>query len=109
MSALIGGGLIFAGALALAVACFGVLRLPDALSRQHAATKAATLALALIALGTAMLHGGGAWWLRALLLLFLLAVTLPLASHALARAAIARKTTGQAPNGRTGRQGTADH
>ena len=36
MSALIGGGLIFAGALALAVACFGVLRLPDALSRQHA-------------------------------------------------------------------------
>lgn len=106
MSTFIAAGLIFIGALALAIACFGVLRLPDALSRQHAATKAATLALALIALGTAMLHGGGAWWLRAILLLVLLAVTLPLASHALARAAIARPPSSPTP-GSAARKGTA--
>lgn len=93
MSEVAGTALILLGALALAIACWGVLRLPDALSRQHAATKAATLALAAIALGTATLHGGSGWWLRALLLLALLALTLPLASHALARAAIARDTT----------------
>lgn len=93
MNDLAGSALILIGALALAVACWGVVRLPDALSRQHAATKAATLALLLIALGTAILHGGGEWWLRALLLFSLLAVTLPLASHALARAAIAREAS----------------
>ena len=39
MSETIGGLLILAGTLLLAIACLGVLRLPDALSRQHAATR----------------------------------------------------------------------
>jgi len=83
----------------LFIAALGVFRLPDALARQHAATKAGTLSLALFALGTGLLawdfggalsgeSGGGlAWaWRLAVLSSILLAV-LPLASHALARAA----------------------
>lgn len=79
--------LVAAGGLALAIAAWGVVVLPDALSRQHAATKAGTLALSLICLGTALLIGDSAWaWRLGLILLFLLA-TLPVASHLLARAA----------------------
>ena len=47
------------------VAAWGVVRLPDALSRQHAATKAGTLALAVFVLGVAVLRpnqpGSGGW------------------------------------------------
>lgn len=73
----------------LLIAALGVYRLPDALARQHAATKAGTLSLALFALGTGLLAWDTAWtWRLAVLAAILLAV-LPLASHALAQAAVA--------------------
>lgn len=71
----------------LAVAALGLLRLPDALSRQHAATKAATLALGVMLAGLALLHPSAAWWSRIGLLVLIPAVTVPVASHAPARAA----------------------
>lgn len=80
---------------ALLIAALGVLRLPDALSRQHAATKAATLAVTLFALALLlfMLSSGWDWgWFgRLLSIIVLLFLTLPLASHALARASLAEK------------------
>ncbi|KZE33534.1 multisubunit sodium/proton antiporter MrpG subunit [Crenobacter luteus] len=90
--------LLLLGVCLLVVACWGVLRLPDALSRQHAATKAATLALGVMVVGVGLIHPHGAWWMRLVLLMAVLLLTLPLASHALARAA-ARLA---------GRQGQAD-
>ena len=89
----VGWLLIIAGSMLLAIACLGVLRLPDALSRQHAATKAATLALGVMALGLAVLHGEAAWWWRSALLMVTLCATMPVASHALARAAARKATT----------------
>lgn len=84
----LGCALAIAGALLLVVAAWGVLILPDALARQHAATKAGTLALALVCAGAALLAGDGAWiWRLGLVAGFLLA-TLPVASHMLARAAV---------------------
>jgi multicomponent Na+:H+ antiporter subunit G len=71
----------------LLIAALGVYRLPDALSRQHAATKAATLSLTLFALGTGLLSWDWDWTWRLLLLLAILFAALPLASHALGRAA----------------------
>lgn len=80
--------LLAAGGLLLLVAAWGVITLPDALSRQHAATKAGTLALALALLGAAAAMPQADWlWRLALILGFLLA-TLPVASHLLARAAV---------------------
>jgi len=80
--------LVVAGALLLVLAAWGVVVLPDALSRQHAATKAGTLALALVCFGAMLLAQDGGWtWRLALILGFLLA-TLPVASHLLARAAV---------------------
>lgn len=83
--------------LALLIAALGVARLPDALSRQHAVTKAATVAVSLFALGLALVAlasgwgdgWGGAWLWRLGLLVLILLVTLPLASHALAQAGAA--------------------
>jgi len=80
--------LIGIGAVLLVIAAWGVIALPDALSRQHAATKAGTLALALVLLGAWFLMPTAEWaWRLALILGFLLA-TLPVASHLLARAAV---------------------
>lgn len=92
MTALLGHTLMIFGAALLVVAMVGVLRLPDTLARQHAGTKAATLALGLMVLGLALVLPGAAAWTRLGLLILALWVTLPVASHALARAAISRRT-----------------
>lgn len=76
------------GGLVLVIAAWGVVILPDALARQHAATKAGTLALALIGLGAALMHPEFEWLWRLILIVGFLLVTLPVASHLLARAAL---------------------
>lgn len=79
--------LIAAGVLLLLVAAAGLFLLPDALARQHAATKSGTLALGLILAGAAIHAGDAGWAWRVAAILALLVVTLPVASHMLARAA----------------------
>lgn len=84
--------LLLAGAALLVIAAWGVIALPDALARQHAATKAGTLALVLVCLGAGLaVADGGEWgewaWRLGLIVVFLW-ITLPLASHLLARAAV---------------------
>lgn len=83
--------LMILGAGLLVVAMIGVLRLPDTLARQHAGTKAATLALGVMALGLGFVTPSAGAWMRLALLIVALWVTLPVASHALARAAVSRQ------------------
>jgi multicomponent Na+:H+ antiporter subunit G len=78
---------VAAGVLLLLVAAAGLFLLPDALARQHAATKSGTLALGLILVGAAVYAGDASWAWRVAAILVLLIVTLPVASHMLARAA----------------------
>jgi multicomponent Na+:H+ antiporter subunit G len=85
---LLGHAVLGAGALLLAFAAFGVIVLPDALARQHAATKSGTLALALVCLGAAAIAGEWSWTLRLAAIVGFLFATLPIASHLLARAAV---------------------
>jgi len=80
--------LMLAGGVLLLVAAWGVIRLPDALARQHAATKAGTLAVALICIGAMLRVGDAGWVLRILAILGFLLATLPVSSHLLARAAV---------------------
>jgi multicomponent Na+:H+ antiporter subunit G len=88
----LGQGLCLLGAVILLIAAWGVVRLPDALSRQHAATKAGTLALFAFILGAGVLMPEPAWLGRLALLLMVLLLTLPIASYALARAALRWKS-----------------
>jgi multicomponent Na+:H+ antiporter subunit G len=96
MTTLIGAVLVVLGVLLLLVAAAGLFLLPNALARQHAATKSGTLALGLLLVGTAVLAGDFGWTLRVLAILVLLVVTLPVASHMLARAATRESTSEQA-------------
>ena len=88
MMATVGAVLLAAGAALLLIAAWGVIVLPDALARQHAATKAGTLALATVCVGAMLIARDAAWTWRLLLILGFLLATLPVASHLLARAAV---------------------
>lgn len=83
----LGWSVISLGAALLAIAALGVLRLPGALARQHAATKAATFALGTMVVGVGILQPSATWLWRLGLLAVVVLVTVPIASHALARAA----------------------
>lgn len=74
------------GCVLLIAAGAGLFRLPDALSRQHAATKSGTLALGLLLVGVALARDFG-WDARIASILLFLLMTLPVSSHMLARAA----------------------
>jgi len=88
----LGSGLVAIGSVLLVIAALGLFLLPDALARQHAATKAGTLAIGLIMTGVALLGGTWDWWLRAAAIVAFFFLTLPVSSHMLARAA-ARELT----------------
>ncbi len=92
MTAMLGWSLIAAGLFILAVAGVGLLCLPDALTRPHAATKAGTLGLACMLAGTALAGGHDDWPGELMVLALLLLLTLPVAGHALARMAHASRT-----------------
>ena len=84
------------GVVVLMIAALGVLKLPDALARQHAATKAVTLSVSLFIIGLLWFSNlsdwGVGWTIRLILLLMALLITLPLAAHTLARSALLEKT-----------------
>lgn len=80
--------LLIVGGLLLVLAAWGLIALPDALARQHSATKAGTFALALVCVGAMVFGGSVEWTWRLLLIVGFLLVTLPVASHLLARAAV---------------------
>ncbi len=84
----VGAMLLVAGGGLLVLAAWGVIVLPDALSRQHAATKAGTLALSLVCLGGAAAAPEPEWAIRFAMIVGFLLATLPVASHLLARAAV---------------------
>jgi multicomponent Na+:H+ antiporter subunit G len=88
MMQIIGDLFIIVGAVLLVLAAWGVIALPDALARQHAATKAGTFALALVCIGAIVFGFSVEWTWRLLLIVGFLMATLPVASHLLARAAV---------------------
>lgn len=80
--AFLAGGIFF-----LLLAALGVLRLPDAFLRMHAATKAGLAGAGLALFGAAAAIGTVEAWVKAALALLFLAATAPIASHLLGRAA----------------------
>jgi multicomponent Na+:H+ antiporter subunit G len=89
VTALIGDLLVLGGLTLLTIGVFGAVRMPDVYTQLHAASKAGFLGVALL-LASAALEGDGAIIARAVLIITLLALTTPVAAHAIARAARAR-------------------
>jgi multicomponent Na+:H+ antiporter subunit G len=84
---LIIGFLVLAGSAFAAIAALGVLRMPDLLTRMHAATKAGALGATLVLAAVAVAFGDGSITVRALATIVFLLLTAPIASHVLGRAA----------------------
>lgn len=73
------------GGVFLALGGFGVFRMPDVFNRIQAGTKATTLGAFSLILGVGFANPG--WFVKIALIIILIAVTNPVGSSALARAA----------------------
>ncbi|RYB90621.1 monovalent cation/H(+) antiporter subunit G [Nocardioides glacieisoli] len=84
----IAGACFLVGAFLALIAAIGILRLPDLLSRMHAATKPQVLGLWLVLIGLGFrLREPGAIGILVLVALFQL-LTTPVANHMMGRASI---------------------
>ena len=79
--------LMIAGGVFLLVSSIGLLRLPDLYSRAHAVGKSETLGSMLTLCGLAVHNGADLASLKMLLILGIIFITNPTATHALMRAA----------------------
>ncbi|PKG23650.1 Na+/H+ antiporter subunit G [Niallia nealsonii] len=86
---IITGTLIFLGAALTVVAAFGVIKLPDVYTRNHAASKSATLGIMCILLGTCLyfFQTEGVFNSRLILAIAFIFITSPVAGHLVIRAA----------------------
>lgn len=79
--------LMVIGGVFLAISCLGLLRLPDFYTRAHAVGKAETLGSMLVLGGLAVHNGADLTSVKILLILAIIFITNPTATHALTRAA----------------------
>ncbi|MET9594258.1 monovalent cation/H(+) antiporter subunit G [Streptomyces sp. NPDC006516] len=91
-----GAVLVFFGAAICLLGVVGMLKLPDVLSRSHAATKPQTLGLLLVLAGVALRLRGGMDLATLALIGFFQLMTGPVAAHLVARSAY---RTGQIERG----------
>lgn len=82
------------GALFCVAAAVGLVRFPDILTRMHAATKAPTLGVLLLTLGSALSFGDAVGWIKAAIIVGFLLLTAPVAAHLVGRAALRRRENG---------------
>lgn len=79
--------LLITGSLFCFIAALGMLRLPDTLTRMHAATKAGTLGAGLILIAVAAFYHEIGTTLRSAAAIVFLLLTAPVAAHLIGRAA----------------------
>lgn len=87
----IAGALFVFGAFLMLLTGIGLLRMPDVFTRMHAATKGASLGVALLLLGAALVFGETAIVTKALVTIVFIFLTAPVAGHLLGRAAYASR------------------
>lgn len=83
---------LLVGSLLVLLAGVGLYRFPDVLSRMHAATKATTLGLALVMVGTGLSLRDAGSIVRVLLVVVLQLLTAPVAAHLVGRAVAVRRS-----------------
>ena len=79
--------LMVSGGFFLLVSCIGLLRLPDFYTRAHAVGKAETLGSILVLTGLAVHNGINLISAKILLILVIIFITNPTATHAITRSA----------------------
>lgn len=84
---LVASVLMLAGAVLALIAALGLQRFDDVFARMHAATKPATMGLALILVGTALVVPGPGPVAKLMLVIILQFMTAPVGAHLVGRAA----------------------
>jgi len=87
MTGWISGTLLFLGALFMLIGAIGIFRFPDFYTRMHAATKATSLGMGLMLAGVAVHFAGWVVLVKAFLVMLFIFLTIPVAAHAISRAA----------------------
>ncbi len=82
--------LILAGIFFMFVGSLGLIRLPDFYSRTHAVSKSDTLGILLVILGLIVYQGVSVYSIKLAFILLFVALSNPIGTHALARAAYFR-------------------
>jgi len=82
------GVLIVAGAFFIVVGAIGLVRMPDVFTRMHATSVTETAGAGLLLVGLMLQAGLTLLTLKLLFVLFLFLLTAPVATHALAQAAL---------------------
>jgi len=90
LSDFLAAAVLLIGAFFMLVASIGLIRLPDVYSRMHAATKAATFGMLGILLAVILYFQEAAVSTHAILAIFFIFLTVPVAAHLIARAAYRR-------------------
>ena len=80
-----GSILLIIGALFIFLGALGIFRMPDAINKLQAGTKATTLGFISVIAGVFFIEPG--WWAKLLVIGFFVLFTNPIGSHNLARAA----------------------
>jgi multicomponent Na+:H+ antiporter subunit G len=84
--------LVVWGALFVALAAIGILRMPDLYARLHAASKAAALGVALLGFAVVLHFNDRSIGVRAIAFGLVLFLTAPISAHLIARAAFVTRT-----------------
>lgn len=87
MIEIISGVFLLLGSLFILLSAVGLLRMPDLFTRMSATTKASTLGIGLVLIGTAVFWGDIGIAARAVSIIIFLLLTAPVAAHIIGRAA----------------------
>ena len=87
MIEIISGIVILIGAFFILISAIGLIRMPDLFTRMSATTKASTLGVGLVLLGTALFWQDIGISARAIIIVSFLFLTAPVAAHIIGRAA----------------------
>jgi multicomponent Na+:H+ antiporter subunit G len=87
MIELVSGILILLGALLILVSAIGIIRMPDLFTRMSATTKASTLGIGLVLIGTSFFWGDLGIIVRSIAIIIFLFLTAPVAAHIIGKAA----------------------
>jgi multicomponent Na+:H+ antiporter subunit G len=83
--------LVFAGTFLMLLTGLGLVRMPDVFTRMHAATKAASLGVALLLIAAALYFEEAGVATKAIATVIFIFLTAPVAASVLGRAAYARR------------------
>ncbi|MHB1484966.1 MAG: monovalent cation/H(+) antiporter subunit G [Saccharofermentanales bacterium] len=98
--------LMVLGGVFLAIGGFGIFRMPDVLNRIQAGTKATTLGAFSLLLGVGIANP--AWLLKIVLIIIFIAITSPVGSSVLARAAYKKGVQLYTRKKQDGKEGTTN-